>query len=228
MVTIISLGGSIVAPDVVDAQFVKAFVSVIRQHLARDAGRKVILIVGGGAPARNYQSAYREICEQVNDVDQDWIGVMATRLNAELVRAAFVELCSDPVVTDPSAAINFGGRVLVAAGWKPGFSTDFDAVWLAERFDAKTVINLSNIEKVFTDDPKKNAQAMPLDTISWAEFRLMVGDVWEPGKNCPFDPIASRKASDLNLQVIVAGGRNLANLEAMLEGKNFIGTTIGV
>ncbi len=226
MVTIISLGGSIVAPDAVDTAFLKLFTQTIREYLAQDAGRRLILIVGGGGPARTYQTAYRAINPLATHEDQDWIGIMATRLNAELVRACFSDVCQDAVVTDPSAPIDFVGRILVAAGWKPGFSTDFDAVWLAERFGAKTVINLSNIEKVYTDDPKKNPAAIPLDRISWAEFRAMVGETWEPGKNCPFDPVASRKASELGLRVICAGGRNLPNLVQILTGKEFVGTTI--
>jgi uridylate kinase len=227
MVTIISLGGSIVAPDAVDTEFVGRFIQTMRGHLEADAGRKVILIVGGGGPARVYQNAYRAIVPVASDEAADWIGIMATRLNAELVRACAGGLCRDPVVTDPSAPIAFDGRILVAAGWKPGFSTDFDAVWLAERFGAKTVVNLSNIEKVYTDDPRKNPAATPLDRISWADFRAMVGDAWEPGKNCPFDPVASRKASELGLKVICAAGRNLPNLEAVLAGGEFIGTIIG-
>lgn len=230
MTTIISLGGSIVAPEKVDTVFLTSFVALIRAHLEKNASNRVILIVGGGAPARVYQSAFREIMgsEKAPADAQDWIGIMATRLNAELVKACFGDLCDDKVVTDPTAAeVVFAGKVLVAAGWKPGFSTDFDAVMLAERFSAKTVVNLSNIEKVYTADPRKVPDAKPLDRIGWKEFRAMVGDTWEPGKNVPFDPIASRKASELGLSVIAAGGRDISNLQAILEGREFVGTTIG-
>ena len=122
--------------------------------------------------------------------------------------------------------VKFTGRVLVAAGWKPGFSSDNDAVLLAERFNADTVVNLSNIEKVYTDDPRKNPDAKPLDTISWADFRKMVGDEWVPGKNCPFDPIASKKSEQLKLTVICASGKNIPNIRNILDGKDYIGTTI--
>ena len=98
---------------------------------------------------------------------------------------------------------------------------------MAEKFGAKVVVNLSNIEKVYTDDPRKNPDAKPLDTISWADFRKMVGDEWVPGKNCPFDPIASAKAEKAGIQVICAGGKNIANIESILNDENFIGTTIG-
>jgi uridylate kinase len=130
-------------------------------------------------------------------------------------------------VTDPSSIAVFPGRILVASGWKPGFSTDFDAVVLAERFQANTVINLSNIAKVYTADPKKDRNARPIDTLSWAEFRAMVGEGWSPGSNLPFDPVASKRASEIALKVVCAAGRDLTNLDRILRAESFVGTTIG-
>ncbi|GHV77639.1 uridylate kinase [Spirochaetia bacterium] len=228
MITVISLGGSIVAPDAVDETFLKNFVSLIREFLSADADRRFIFVVGGGGPARVYQKAYREISGAAgSDTEADWIGVMATRLNAQLVRALMAEWCSQDVVTDPTQAAPMTGKVLVAAGWKPGFSSDNDAVLLAERFHADTVINLSNIERVYTADPKTDPTAKPLDAISWPDFRALVGDEWTPGKNVPFDPVASRRAAELGLKVICAAGRDLANLKKILRGEAFLGTTIG-
>ena len=151
---------------------------------------------------------------------------MATRINAQLLKAAFGSLCCQGIVIDPTKVTDFTDRILVAAGWKPGFSSDNDAVLLAERFNATTVVNLSNIEKVYTDDPRKNPDAKPLDTISWADFRKMVGDEWVPGKNCPFDPIASKKAESLGLTVICASGHDIKNIRAILDGGTYVGTTI--
>jgi uridylate kinase len=89
------------------------------------------------------------------------------------------------------------------------------------------VINLSNIEQVYTDDPKKNPRARPIDAISWADFRALTGEEWAPGKNVPFDPVASRHAAKIGLRVICAAGRDLENLKNILTGKPFTGTTIG-
>ncbi len=216
-----------IAPDGVDTRFLKEFRATIESWLNEDAGRRVVLITGGGAPARLYQNAYRQIAAQANHEDQDWIGVAATRLNAALVKGMFGPLCRDEVVTDPTAPFDWTGRVLVAAGWKPGFSTDFDAVLLAERFGATTVVNLSNIAKVYTDDPRKNPDAKPLDAVSWPEFQKLVGTEWNPGLNAPFDPIATKKAAELGLTVCVAAGANLANLAELLRGRPFVGTTVG-
>jgi len=228
-VKVLSVGGSIIAPEGPDVEFVKKFVSLIKEYLETHKGDKLIFVVGGGGPARIYQNAFREVAKISADSGTDaadWIGIMATRLNAQFVKACFGELCKEDVVTDPTKAENFTGSVLLAAGWKPGFSTDNDAVLLAQKFNADTVVNLSNIEKVYTDDPRKNPDAKPIDEISWADFRKIVGDEWSPGKNCPFDPIASKKAQETGLKVICAGGKNLENIRAILEGNDYIGTTI--
>ena len=227
MVTVISVGGSIVAPDGVDEDFLKKFTALIGEFLARDEKRRFILVVGGGGPARAWQKAYRNISSSPIDEQGDWIGVMATRLNAQLVKAIMGEWCTQDLVIDPTQVEPLMGRVLVAAGWKPGFSSDYDAVLLAERFQAGMVINLSNIEKVYTDDPKKNPEAKPIDSISWTDFCIMVGDEWVPGKNVPFDPIASKHAAKMGLKVICAAGKDLPNLKNILSGEEFVGTTIG-
>jgi uridylate kinase len=227
MTKVISLGGSIVAPEGPDPAFIADFHDLVCEYLDHDPTRRLIFVVGGGGPARLWQKAYREVAKASSDDDADWIGVMATRLNAQLIKAVFGKLCPQDVVIDPTAVELFMGRILVAAGWKPGWSTDYDAVLLAERFDAREVLNLSNIAKVYTADPKVDPQAKPVDSVTWADFRRIVGDDWVPGKNLPFDPIATKKAAELGLKVVCAAGRDLDNLRLILDGKAFVGTTIG-
>nr|QQK86982.1 uridylate kinase [Treponema denticola] len=231
MVTVLSVGGSIVAPDKPDFDFLDKFSKTIRNWLLQDSSRKIIMVIGGGAPARDYQNAYRKVCDlrkaPAKNDEADWIGIMATRLNAQLAKAVFEDLCPNPVVYDPTTVDMFGGQILVAAGWKPGFSTDNDAVVLAERFSGNLVVNLSNIAKVYTDDPKKNPEARPIESISWEDFIKIVGTEWVPGKNTPFDPIASQRAQKAGIKVICAAGKDVENLENILNGKDFKGTVIG-
>lgn len=239
---VISVGGSIIAPDQPDARFVSEFIAMLAEWLERDKNGELILIAGGGGPARSYQAAYRAIEQDLDsrlpgrvnvatteeeEFRADLLGIAATRINAELLRAGLGKYVEYPVLTNPTVAPdNFHGRVLVASGWKPGFSSDFDAVILAEKYGAKTVINLSNIEKVYSDDPKKNPVAVPLDHVSWKDFRKMVGATWRPGLNAPFDPIASARAEMIGLTVICAAGRDIENTRAILNGEIFVGTTI--
>ncbi|MDC7238927.1 MAG: UMP kinase [Spirochaetales bacterium] len=226
-IQILDLGGSIVAPELIDTDFLKKMRDFLLEWLNEDSTRKLILIIGGGAPARKYQTAYRETDPDAVEDELDWIGIMATRLNAQLMKAVMGDECQDPVVTDPTVIKEMKGRVLVAAGWKPGFSTDYDAVLLAENFGASTILNLSNIKKVYSADPNLDPSAVPLDSLSWAEYQEMCGDSWTPGKNTPFDPVATKKAREMKLKVIAADGRDLDNLKNIFYDRDFTGTVIG-
>ncbi len=226
--TIISLGGSIIAPDKVDYVFLKSLREAIVSYLERNSDAKLVFVAGGGAPARVYQEALRMVRSDADQGLQDWLGIKATHINAMLIKAIFSEYTEDGIVTDPTAEdISFSSRILAAGGWKPGFSTDTDAVYLARRFGARRIINLSNIKKVYTADPKLDRNATPIDSISWKDFRAMVGDEWTPGKNAPFDPIASKLAEESGLTVICADGRDIENTIAILENREFTGTVIG-
>jgi uridylate kinase len=231
-VQVISLGGSIIAPDKVDVAFLRSFRKAVLEHLEGDPERRVILVCGGGGPAREYQGAYRAVLSDSapgeQDAEaQDWLGIAATRLNAELVRFLFQPHCPQPVVQDPTSVSVFPGRVLVASGWKPGFSSDYDAVLLARRFQADTLVNLSDVARVYSADPKTDPTARPLDRMRWAELAAMVGTTWVPGRKLPFDPVATAEAARAGLRVIVAAGRNIENLKKILAGRDFEGTVVG-
>ena len=225
--TVLDLGGSLVVPGEIAVGFLKELKQLLSDYLAGDPERRLILVIGGGSPARTYQNAYRSISDDADDDEADWIGIAATRLNARLMKAVFEDYCLDEVVTDPTDVPAFSGRVLVASGWKPGFSTDYDAVLLAEKFGAKVLVNLTNIARVYTADPKVDANALPLDKVTWAKFREITGDEWVPGKNTPFDPTAAKKGAEMRLTVISALGSDLENLRRILEQNSYIGTTVG-
>lgn len=227
-IKVLSVGGSIISPSNPDVPFIKNFIQTLLEYLHERKERKLILVTGGGAPARIYQQAYREAIapEEGDHGAQDWIGIAATRLNAQLLKAVLGDIAPDEVVSDPTADFSFTGRVLIAAGWKPGFSTDNDAVVLAERFGADTVVNLSNIAKIYSADPKLDPSAKPLDSITWSDFRRMVGDDWTPGKNLPFDPVAAKRGEAIGLNVITAEGRNIENIRRILRDQEFEGSLI--
>jgi ubiquinone/menaquinone biosynthesis C-methylase UbiE len=116
--------------------------------------------------------------------------------------------------------------VVVGAGWKPGWSSDYDAVLLAQDYGAQLIINLSNIDWVYDKDPNKYPDAKPIKKMTWEEMKKLVGDKWVPGMNAPFDPIAAQLAEKLNLTVVVANGKDFKNLEKIVSGEAFNGTVI--
>ena len=160
----------------------------------------------------------------MTDEDLDLIGIYATRLNAHLLRTIFRDIAYKRIIKDPTEKISFD-KVLIAAGWKPGFSTDYDAVMLAKTFNAKTVVNMTNIDYLHDKDPSKYKNAKLIKEIDWAGFRKIVGSKWSPGLKAPFDPVASKLAQKLDLTLVLIG-KNLNNLKKFLEGRKFKGSIV--
>ena len=218
---IISLGGSLVAPNEIDVGFLKSFKHSLLKYLPQ---KKFFILVGGGKIARNYQKALLEFGAKNND--RDWIGINITRLNAEVVRQMFNGSVYPKIVTDPNIKIKSNKDIIVGAGWKPGWSTDYVSVLMAKNYNVKTIINLTNIDYVYDKNPGEFPDAKPLQNVDWKNFERIVGNAWTPGLSMPFDPRASKLAARLKIKVIMINGKNLERLEDFLNNKQFIGTTI--
>ncbi len=220
---VISLGGSMVVPDAPDPEFIVSFRELILRHVA--TGKRFIIIVGGGKTCRVYQNALSATIDTKTE-DLDWIGIYSTHLNAQLVRMSFGSYAPEDIITDPSAVSSLSQKVIIGAGWKPGCSTDMDAVLTAEEISAKKVINLSNVSYVYDSDPKTNPNAQKFEEVSWSQYLTFIPKDWTSGMNTPFDPVASQKAQELGLEVSFIAGRDLESLDNYLNGKKFVGTVI--
>lgn len=218
---IISLGGSLVVPDSIDLGFLKSFKYSLQKYLGV---KRFLIMVGGGKICRHYQKALLEFGAKSND--RDWIGIHISRLNAEVVKQLFSGYAFDKIVTDPTKKIKTNKNIVVGAGYKPGWSTDYVSVLIAKTYKIKTIINLTNINYVYDKNPTQFPDAKPLKEIDWKSFERIVGDKWTPGLSMPFDPRASKLANQLKLKVIMINGKDLSRLEDFLNNKPFIGTTI--
>ncbi|GIW64250.1 MAG: hypothetical protein KatS3mg092_0183 [Patescibacteria group bacterium] len=223
---IISVGGSLIVPNGgIDTKFLSQLNKFIRNQVAK--GRRFMLIAGGGKIARHYQDAGRQVIGNINNEDLDWLGIHATRFNAHLLRTIFQDIAHPRIITNYEKKLfNWWQPVAIGAGWKPGWSTDYDAVILARDYKANLIINLSNVDGIYDKDPKKFADAKIINKITWEEVEKIIGNKWTPGLNAPFDPVATPLAKKLGLTVIVASGHNFSNLEKIIEGKSFKGTVI--
>jgi len=220
---VISLGGSLVVPNGIDIKFLKKFKNIINEEIRKN--RKFIIIVGGGKIARNYQNSARKLAKGSNE-DLDWLGIHATRINAHLLLTIFRKYAYYRIIKNPKEKIKFKEKILIAAGWKPGFSTDYDAVLLAKTYGSDTIINLTNVDYVYDKDPNKFKDAKPFKKISWKEYLNLLDKKWIPGMSAPFDPIASKLAKKFKLKVVIINGRKLKNFQDYLENKDFTGTII--
>ena len=225
---IMSIGGSLIVPNGgIDTKFLSNLNSFVRKQLADHPNRQFFLVCGGGRIARHYRDAGAEVVgHELTRDDLDWLGIHATKLNAHLVRTIFRDIAHPYILKHYEIIRKVTEPVIVAAGWKPGWSTDYDSILLCDDYNVKTVINLSNIDQVYDKDPREFKDAKPIDKISWADFRKIVGDEWIPGINAPFDPVAAKKAEELGIKVIILSGENFNNLQNYFDGKTFVGTTV--
>lgn len=220
---VVSLGGSLIAPEEIDTEFLTSFREFILSYIQK--GYSFVLITGGGKVCRKYQAALKDMRE-VETEDLDWMGIETTRTNAMLVKLLFKEEAHPEVILDPKDAAGVESDVIVAAGWKPGASTDYDAVEMALITGAESILNLSNTDYVYTADPRIDPTAEKVEVISWEEYRKLIPTKWMSGSNTPFDPIASKLADEHNLQVCVINGKNLEAIGHAIDNMPFAGTMI--
>jgi len=221
---VISVGGSLIVPGQIDTQFLHTFRTLILAKVRQ--GFSFYIITGGGRTARSYQEAAETVRGDLSSEDIDWLGIHATRLNAHLMRALFAEEAQAHIVKNPTRRIPARSPIVIGAGWKPGWSTDYCAVMAAKKLGAKKLINLTNIDYVYEADPKKNPDAQKIEQTDWATFRNLIPDHWDPGLSSPFDPVAAKEAEQSGLEVAVINGAHLERLDDYLSNKPFIGTTI--
>ncbi|MDO8593481.1 MAG: UMP kinase [bacterium] len=224
---VVSVGGSLIVPDQIDTDFLAHFKALILEKVQR--GFTFSIITGGGKTCRRYQAAANAVTP-LSSQDLDWLGIHTTRLNAQLLRNIFVGYAHPEVIHNPTVDVDAEEPVIIAAGWKPGNSTDYAAVLMAKNIGARRLVNLSNIDYVYDSDPKNPPAGGPapkkIEKISWADFRKLIPDHWDPGLSSPFDPVAAKEAEALGLEVAIINGAKLEEFSNYLEGKPFVGTVI--
>src|SRR3989344_4812829 len=213
---IVSVGGSLIVPDGIDTQFLSDFRTLILKKVAE--GFSFYIITGGGKIARRYRDAAVAINSSSFADDLDWVGIAACRLNAELVRTTFADRAIPEIVRDTSIPVQSDSPLLFAGGVKPGNSSDWAAVHAARAVGAKRIVNLSNVDHVYTADPRTNPDAKPIEKISWSDFGKLIPEEWSPGLSSPFDPVAAKEAEALGLEIAMINGAKVGEFQNYLGG----------
>ena len=220
---VISVGGSLLVPKQVDTVFLKELKHMV-SHLI-DQHYQVVLIIGGGKTSRFYHQAAQEF-NNITHTDLDWLGIRTIALNCELVKRVFSDLdIHQGELNGPQDMEGIRSSLVVVGAWKPGHSSDYNAVTIAEVIGAQRIVNFSNTSHVYDSDPQQNPDAQKYSHISWDDYRNIIPKEWTPNLSTPFDPIASKRAHELGITVAILGA-SIENLSAYLNGEAFEGTII--
>jgi len=224
---ILKLGGSLIVPNGgLDVPYITKLYKFIKKQI-KENNRRFFIFPGGGKLSRHYINAGVDITGHgLKGDDLDWLAIHVTRLNAHLFRTIFRDLAHPKIIDNYDFIEKTNSPIIVASGWKPGWSTDYNSVVLANDYQIKTIIKMSNTDYIYDKDPKKYPNAKKIEKMHWNKLQELVGTKWVPGKSTPFDPIATKLASDSKLRVLFLHGQDLNSLEKAIEGKKFRGTII--
>ncbi len=220
----VSIGGSILVPGDDDLSYIQALTEVLKKVAQT---KRLIIVVGGGKLARNYQSMARGLGAGNTFLDE--IGIAATRLNAKLLMSGLGHLCHPIVVEtlDEAAEAIRDSRIIVAGGTHPGHTTDAVTAMMAEKLRADVFINATSVDGVYTSDPNKDPEAKRIETISYAKLLEIVAPyAGKPGANVVMDPLAVKVLARSKMTSYVVKGRDLDNLKLALEGSTDVHGTV--
>ncbi|MCK5251435.1 MAG: UMP kinase [Thermoplasmata archaeon] len=220
----INTGGSIIAPDQIDAAFLRQ-ISDLLIEVTRTYD--LLVVVGGGRTARMYIEACRELGADENYLDR--VGIDATRLNARLLISALQEKVHRdvPSTVDDALRASSEHQIVVMGGTHPGHTTDTVSAMLAERSGARELLILTNIDGVYTTDPRKDPDAERLSRITTSQLVDIVSEgQYKAGSTAVVDPVAAGIIHRAGILTKVMDGRDLDQVSAALAGDDFVGTVV--
>ncbi len=223
MRAVVKLGGALFRRDP-DVTALKEMGKVLEGFV--EEGNQLVVIAGGGENARTYISAARKLGAEESTCDL--LGIQITRANAELLRLALGSIASSKIPTTLSDLPHCvgSGKAVVMGGLQPGQSTNAVAALAAEITRAEILVNGTDVEGVYTEDPKKNPKAKLVRAVhvdkllNWA----MSGEVFA-GRYELLDPLAIKIMQRAKIPTKFVSLGDPGNIIAALQGKD-IGTRV--
>ena len=148
------------------------------------------VVTGGGEAARRYIDYAKNLRADQSTLDE--FGIDVSRINAKLLIVAlgYTAYPYPPHTLEEAVRASSTGRVVVTGGFQPGQSTNAVAALLAERLSASLFVNATDVDGVYTKDPKRYSDAKLLREVSVAELRrILEGEVYA-GTYELMDPLA--------------------------------------
>lgn len=188
-----------------------------------EAGAEIAIVVGGGNIFRGLKGA----AAGMDRATADYMGMLATVMNALALQGGLRQLGLDarvmsaipmPTVCDPYVRpqalehLSAGRVVIFAAGTgNPFFTTDTAATLRGVEMDCDAVVKATQVDGVYSADPKTNPDAKRYDRLTYDE--VLAKDLRV------MDGAAIALARDNAIPVIVCSIDEPGNLLKLLHGE---------
>lgn len=237
---VLSLGGSVLLPGVskgrrlinpilLNTKLIQDICTLFKGlELFEDTDEKIGIVVGGGAPARAYIDETSKITDDRKMLDL--VAIEVTRTNAQIMVSAMDRYGlpvnkTIPRTIDEAVGMFSINQFVVMGGTEPGQTTDAVSVKLATCVKAGRVINYSDVDAVYTENPKTNPKARKLHKISHEMLEnIILKTAYKPGQSMIFDQLATTLATAHNIELDFVG--TIKDLENALMGNRHRGTVV--
>jgi len=223
MKIVVRVGGSVVGSPL-NAPLIGNYVDLLKE--LKQNGHKVVAVVGGGSLARDFIKVAAEL--GLEEAQRDWAAIHVSRMFAQLFVLGLGEVgCGCvPVSVDDAQVCLETGNVVVLGGLRPGMTTDTVAVLVGERVKADLLVKATNVDGIYTKDPKKFSDAKKLDALKFDDLGgLFEASEHRAGINQIVDPEAVKVLQRCRLRTVVVNGYDASNVLFAVNGQR-IGTVI--
>ena len=166
---------------ILNFEYIEQIANVLKRCVAQ--GVQIAVVVGAGNIWRGRQSG------KMDRARADQMGMLATAINSLALEETFngvglksrammvmeVNSFADPYrIRDARRHLDEGEVVIIGGGTgMPFFSTDTAAAIHAAEIGADVILMAKNVDYIYTDDPRKNPDAKPLQNIKASEVLAM-------------------------------------------------------
>lgn len=205
-------------------------VSLLKEITKRKHKLRIVVVAGGGKLARSYIEVAHEIGADQTTLDE--LGIEASRLNALALVKALGRSAASAVPSTLSSLVELfeitqrDRPIVVIGGLQPGQSTNGVGALVSEKLGAKTFVNATDVEGVYTRDPRKDKTAKLISKITPEELEEILGnESVAAGGYDLMDPVALKliKRSKIDTRIVRCDSETL---RAFFESNKNVGTRI--
>ena len=193
--------------------YVKLFKEIVGEH-------HLVVVTGGGPIARAYIKAARDMGVPESLCDQ--LGILVSRLNARLLIGGLGEYAFPEVPEDIDELKHYfaSGKIVAMGGLQPAQSTNAVAAIAAETVDADLLVNATDVEGVFTADPKMDSNAKKLDEVTVSRLMEILSKAEiSAGAYDLMDPLALQIIKRSKIPTVIVDGRSPENVIRALRNE---------
>jgi len=220
---VVRVGGSVVASPA-NSVLIGRYADLLKD--LKEQGHEVVAVVGGGALARDFIRVAGDL--GLDEANRDWAAIYVSRLFAQLfvMRLGEAGCGTVPVSLDEAVACLKCRKVVVMGGLKPGMTTDTVAAMIGEKMNADLLVKASDVDGIFTKDPKEHPDAEKIDKLGFEDLaRLFEENRHKAGIHQILDPEAVKILRKGGMKMVVVNGFRPENVLLAVKGEK-VGTVI--